>query len=150
MAVRTRDVGPAAVTPARAAARRRSLAARLGRVLLRDGTLGYLFIAPAFVLLAVLVAYPFALSLWLATSDSTVAHAGSFIGLRNFRDLLGDDIFRQTIQNSFVFTAVSVLAKTVFGLALALLLQRTIRFKRLVRGAILLPWVVPTALSTLA
>jgi multiple sugar transport system permease protein len=45
---------------------------------------------------------------------------------------------------------VSVVAKTVFGLALALLLERTMRFKRLVRGAILLPWVVPTALSTLA
>src|SRR5262245_1526329 len=153
MAVPSRDVAPAAVTAERArvdVVPRASSRRRISRFLLRDGTLGYLFIAPAFVLLIVLVAYPFALSLWLATSDSTVAHAGTFVGLRNFRELLGDDIFRQTIQNSFVFTAVSVLAKTVFGLALALLLQRTLHFKRFVRGAILLPWVVPTGLSTLA
>jgi multiple sugar transport system permease protein len=153
MAVRPGAVAPPAVSAGGAhadVAPRVSLGRRISRVLLRDGTLAYLFIAPAFVLLTVLVAYPFALSLWLATSDSTVARAGTFIGLRNFRELLGDDIFRQTIQNSFVFTAVSVLAKTVLGLALALLLQRTLRFKRFVRGAILLPWVVPTALSTLA
>jgi multiple sugar transport system permease protein len=153
MAVRSRDLPPAAATPASArssAVPRPSTTVRFGRFLLHDGTLGYLFIAPAFALLAALVAYPFALSLWLATSDAGVARAGSFVGLRNFGDLLGDDIFLQTIQNSLVFTVVSVVAKTVFGLALALLLERTMRFKRLVRGAILLPWVVPTALSTLA
>jgi multiple sugar transport system permease protein len=153
MAIRGRDIESAAATPARAGAVAVPLRApgtRIGRVLLRDETLGYLFIAPAFILLAVLVAYPFDLALWLATSDSTVARPGSFIGLSNFRDLIGGGIFRQTIQNSFVFTAVSVVAKTVFGLALALLLQHTLRFKRFVREAILLPWVVPTALSTLA
>jgi multiple sugar transport system permease protein len=153
MAVRGHDVEPVTVAPPGASVAARPAhvgGGRVSRWLLRDQSLGYVFIAPAFILLAVLVAYPFALALWLATSDSTVAHVGSFIGLRNFRELLHDDIFRQTIQNSFVFTAVSILAKTVFGLALALLLQRTLRFKRFVRGAILLPWVVPTALSTLA
>src|SRR5262245_12340985 len=152
MAVRSHHAEAIAVRSvgARVAASLPSAATRVSRIFLRDGTLGYLFIAPAFILLTVLVAYPFALSLWLATSDSTVAQPGSFIGLRNFRELLGDDIFRQTIQNCFVFTAISALAKTFFGLGLALLLVRTLRLKRFVRGAILLPWVVPTALSTLA
>jgi multiple sugar transport system permease protein len=64
--------------------------------------------------------------------------------------LLHDGIFIQTLQNSFVFTFSAVLLKTVLGMALALLLFRTVRFKKWVRGAVLLPWVIPTALSTLA
>jgi len=48
-----------------------------------------------------------------------------------------------------VFTAAALTLKTVLGMALALLLFRLVRFKRLIRGAILLPFIVPTALSTL-
>src|SRR5207247_20570 len=57
--------------------------------------------------------------------------------------------FRQTVQNSFVFTAIALTLKAVLGVWLALLLARRVRFKRLIRGAVLLPWVIPTALSTL-
>lgn len=89
------------------------------------------------------------LSVWLSLSDARVGDAGSFIGLDNFARLLGSSIFLQTLQNSIVFTAAAVGAKTVFGMALALLLFRVVHFKRLIRGAVLLPFIVPTALSTL-
>jgi len=58
--------------------------------------------------------------------------------------------FRQTVQNSFVFTGFALTLKTVLGVWLAVLLARDVRFKRLLRGAVLLPWVIPTALSTSA
>ena len=74
---------------------------------------------------------------------------GSFVGLRNYWNLLHDGIFIQTLQNSFVFTLSAVVLKTVLGMVLALLLFRTVRFKKWVRGVVLLPWVIPTALSTL-
>ena len=118
-------------------------------VLIRDTSVAYAFIAPAFFFLLFLVAYPFVLSLWFSLSDARVGETGSFVGLDNFRRLLSNSIFRQTLQNSIVFTAAALSLKTVLGMALALLLFRIVRFKRLIRGAVLLPFIVPTALSTL-
>src|SRR5437867_9273169 len=115
----------------------------------RDTSVAYTFVAPAFFLLLFLVAYPFLLSVWFSLSDARVGETGSFVGLDNFRRLLTSAIFLQTLQNSIVFTALALGLKIVLGRALALLLYRIGRFKRLIRGAILLPFIVPTALSTL-
>jgi multiple sugar transport system permease protein len=71
---------------------------------------------------------------------------GKFVGFQNFRDIFGNEVFRQTVYNSFLFTTIAV----IFGVWLAMLLFRNFKFKRLIRGAVLLPWVIPTALSTLA
>src|SRR5207244_5374486 len=102
----------------------------------RDTSLAYTFVAPAFFLLLFLVAYPFVLSVWFSVSDARVGETGSFVGLANFERLLGSDIFRQTLKNSLVFTSIALLLKTVLGMALALLLFRVARFKRLIRGAV--------------
>ena len=121
----------------------------LSDFLVRDTSVAYAFIAPAFFLLLFLVGYPFVLSVWFSLSDARVGETGSFVGVDNFRRLLSSGIFQQTLQNSMVFTAAALTAKTVFGMALALLLFRVARFKRVIRGAVLLPFIVPTALSTL-
>ena len=134
---------------AKLAARGDAEAARLSDFLVGDTPVAYAFIAPAFFLLLFLVAYPFALSLWFSLSDARVGETGNFVGLDNFARLLRSGSFRQTLQNSIVFTAAALTLKTVLGMALALLLFRLVRFKRLIRGAILLPFIVPTALSTL-
>jgi multiple sugar transport system permease protein len=115
-----------------------------------ENVLGYLVIAPALLLLLVLVAYPFFIAIGLSVQDKVVGKPGIFVGLKNFLTALESQIFRQTLQNSFVFTIASVTLKVVLGMGLALLLNRSIRGKKFFRGAILLPWVVPTALSTLA
>lgn len=123
---------------------------RLGEVIQREGILGYLLILPAFLILLGLVAYPFVMALWLSLTDSMVGQPGGFIGLKNFLSLfLTDDIFRQALRNSIVFTTTAVAIKTVLGVGLALLLAQNLRLKKLIRGAVLLPWVIPTALSTL-
>jgi len=130
--------------PARAGPR------RLGALLQREHVLGYLLVLPALLLLAGLVAYPFGMALWLSLTDSVVGRPGAFVGLRNFLSLfMTDEIFRSALRNSFVFTGAAVVTKTVLGICLALLLARKLRLKRLIRGAVLLPWVIPTALSTL-
>jgi len=134
---------------ARLAARGEAAARGLSDFLVSDTPVAYAFVAPAFFLLLFLVAYPFVLSVWFSLSDARVGETGSFIGLDNFRRLLGSGIFLQTLQNSIVFTAAALTLKTVLGMALALLLFRIARFKRLIRGAVLLPFIVPTALSTL-
>ena len=115
----------------------------------REEVFSYGLILPALALLVSLVAFPFGMAIYFSLSDYWVGSPGPFVGLANYREILGNDIFRQTVQNSFVFTAIALSLKTVLGVWLALLLARPVRFKRLVRGAILLPFVIPTALSTL-
>ena len=83
------------------------VARRRLRFLARDSYVAYAFIAPAFFLLAVLVAYPFVLSVWFSLSDARVGNTGSFVGLSNFRRLLSSSIFLQTLQNTIVFTAAA-------------------------------------------
>ena len=123
---------------------------RLRTLLDNEQVLGYLVIAPALLLLLVLVAYPFCIAVSLSVQDKVIGKPGVFVGLGNFVTLLQSQVFRQTLQNSFVFTIASVTCKVVLGMALALLLNRSIRAKNFFRGAVLLPWIVPTALSTLA
>jgi multiple sugar transport system permease protein len=115
----------------------------------REDVFGYGLILPALLLLVSLVAYPFAMAVYFSLTDTWVGSPGSFVGLQNYRDLLENEVFRQTVQNSFVFTGIALTLKTVLGVWLALLLARELRFKRLIRGAVLLPFVIPTALSTL-
>jgi multiple sugar transport system permease protein len=115
----------------------------------REHVLGPLFVTPAVILLLLLVAYPFVMALYLAASNAFIGRPSSFVGIRNFVALWDSDAFRQTFQNAFVFTGAAVALKLVLGIGLALLLNQQLWFKRLIRGAILLPWVIPTALSTL-
>ena len=116
----------------------------------REAVFGYGLILPALVLIVGLVAYPFGMAIYFSLSDYWVGSPGGFVGLDNFRDVVGNEIFQRTVFNSFVFTAIAVVLKAVLGIWLAMLLFRPLRFKRLIRGAVLLPWVIPTALSTLA
>jgi len=116
----------------------------------REAVFGYLLILPALALILLLVAYPFFKAIQLSLSDAIIGQDFNYVGLRNFFQLLQSEIFRQTLLNSLLFTMAAVSAKTVAGTALALLLNRNVRFKRFFRGAILLPWVIPTALSVLA
>ena len=115
----------------------------------RESILGPVFVTPALLLLLLLVAYPFVMAVYFSLSNSFIGRPSHFIGIANFVNLWDSDAFRQTFQNSFVFTGVAVFFKVVMGIALALLLNEQLWFKRMIRGAVLLPWVIPTALSTL-
>jgi multiple sugar transport system permease protein len=110
---------------------------------------GFLFVLPATLLVLGLVAYPFLYALSLSLTAKQAGVTGQFVGFRNFIDLFRGDIFRHTVRNSLLFTGVAVVFKTVLGLGLALLLRRAARGRRVIRGMILLPWVVPSTLSVL-
>lgn len=124
---------------------------RLADYLQQEHILGYLLLLPAFLWLAGLVAYPFGMAISYCLSNVVVGReqAARFIGLDNFVSLLDSELFIQTVKNSFTFTISAVTLKAVFGLLLALLLNKDLRFKRLIRGCVLLPWVMPVALSAL-
>jgi len=111
-----------------------------------------MFVAPAVILLALLVAYPFLLSLYLAMSDAVVGAGGRFVGVAQFARLLRQEIFQQTLRNTALYAVSAVVTKTALGMILAVILAGFSRHRlpgsRLIRALILLPWIVPTALST--
>ena len=106
--------------------------------------------APPLLFLAALVGYPFCYGILLSLQDRPVAHAGTFIGLKNFATNLNDPIFWKVSANTFLYTAAATLLKMVGGLALALAMNQQFPLKNLVRALLLLPFIVPTVLSTVA
>lgn len=120
------------------------------RWLRSESTLGYLMISPAVLILLAFVAYPFVVGIWFSLTDKVVGQPANFIGLRNFVELSTDSVYLRAIQNTLVYAGASVALKVVLGMIMALLMNQTFPFKNLVRAALLLPWIVPTALSTLS
>ncbi len=117
----------------------------------REAFEGFLWIAPAFLYLAFFIAYPFFMAIYLSLSDARVGSpVYHFAGLQNYQRLFADPVFWQTVRNSFVFTFGSEAIRLVIGLPLAFALNRTFKGKRLVQGLILIPFVIPIALSSLA
>lgn len=112
--------------------------------------LGYLLVAPVVLLLLALVAYPFVIAVYLALTDRTIGSTGNFIGLTNIERLMNDQIYKQALRNTLVYTAGATILKLAAGFGVALLINEKFRFRQTVRSAILLPWIVPAVLGTLA
>jgi multiple sugar transport system permease protein len=112
--------------------------------------LGFLFLLPAGVLLLLFLTYPLGLGTWLGFTDAKVGRSGVFIGIENFQYLWGDAVTRLALFNTIFYTVVASVIKFALGLWLALLLNKHMPFKSFVRAVVLLPFIVPTALSALA
>lgn len=116
----------------------------------REGVFGWLMMAPPILFLLALVGYPFCYGILLSLQDRPVAHPGVFVGLKNFRTEFNDPIFWQVVFNTFVYTIAATLLKMVGGLGLAVAMNQQFALKNLVRALLLLPFIVPTVLSTVA
>jgi multiple sugar transport system permease protein len=121
----------------------------LRRFLKPEALTGYFLISPAVFLLLVLLAYPFVLAVYISLTNRVLGEPGNFIGLGNFLKLLQDPLFLQVVWNSFVYTISTVALKMLLGIILAVLLNQEMPCRNLIRGALLLPWIVPTSLSVL-
>jgi len=116
----------------------------------QEQTLAWLLVGPLVILLLGLVAYPFGVAVMYALSDRTLAEPGRFVGLANVWNLWDNQIYRQTLWNTIVYTIGATILKLGAGLGLALILNEKLPLKRLIRSAVLLPWIVPTVLSAMA
>ena len=112
--------------------------------------LGMVFMLPAAVLLLLFLTYPLGLGVWLGFTDAKIGRAGEFVGLDNYEFLWGDSVTRLALFNTLFYTAVASVLKFLLGLWLAMLLNRHLPFKTALRAVVLLPWIVPTALSAIA
>ncbi len=122
----------------------------LSRALDNRAVLGLLFMLPAAVLLLLFLTYPLGLGTWLGFTDAKIGRSGQWVGFENFEYLWGDAVTRLALFNTLFYTVVASVIKFVLGLWLALLLNKHIPFKSIVRAVVLLPFIVPTALSAIA
>ena len=112
--------------------------------------LALVLLTPTAILLGLFIAYPFAEGVLLSLSSAKVGDPGEFVGLANFAKLWDDNIFWTSVWNTFWYTGVTTVFKLGLGLWLAMLLNRHFKGKALVRAFILLPFIIPTVLSTFA
>jgi multiple sugar transport system permease protein len=112
--------------------------------------LGIVFMMPAAVLLLLFLTYPLGLGAWLGFTDAKIGRGGQWVGLDNYVFLWNDSVMRLAVFNTIFYTTVASVLKFFLGLWLALLLNRNLRFKSFFRAVILLPYIVPTALSAIA
>jgi multiple sugar transport system permease protein len=113
-------------------------------------TLGLMFMLPAAALLLLFLTYPLGLGTWLGFTDAKIGRAGVWVGLDNFTYLIGDSVAQLSLFNTLFYTIVASILKFALGLWLALLLNEHLPFKSFFRAVILLPFIVPTALSAIA
>jgi len=112
--------------------------------------LGAIFMLPAALLLLLFLTYPLGLGTWLGFTDAKVGRPGVWVGLENYEFLWHDSVTRLALFNTLFYTAVASVIKFGLGLWLALLLNRNLPFKTFFRAVVLLPYIVPTALSAIA
>jgi len=122
----------------------------LARALDHRGVLGAMFMLPAALLLLVFLTYPLGLGTYLGFTDAKIGRPGHWIGLENFEYLWGDAVTRLALFNTLFYTVVASVIKFGLGLWLALLLNKHVPFKAALRAVVLLPFIVPTALSAIA
>lgn len=126
-----------------------SLRETISRLLHKDSSLGYILLGPAFIFLALMMAYPFFYAVYLSFTDKQIGAEANFIGLLNFTKLLSTNLFSKTVTNSIVYTLFALVFKFVGGLGLAVMLNRQFIGQRVIRALLLLPWIMPTVFSTM-
>jgi multiple sugar transport system permease protein len=106
---------------------------------------------PALGLLGAVFLLPLAQAVWTSLHRvwAQAPQDAPFVGLENYRLLLGADRFWAALGNTVLFTGVTVAAEVALGLALALLVHRKMRGRAAVRASVLIPWAFSTAVSSL-
>jgi multiple sugar transport system permease protein len=108
----------------------------------REKWAALVLLVPAMVGFVVFWILPSARSVWYSLTDFDLLNEPQFIGLDNYRELLSDDVARNSLVVTIQFVVASVVLGTVLALLTAALMQR-LRLKTWVRSILLLPWLVP-------
>src|SRR3979411_3039262 len=102
--------------------------------------LGFWFMLPAMAFLIFFLAYPLGLGVWLSFTDTKIGRIGQFVGTENYEWLWDDSIFWLSVFNTLLYTFIASAFKFAIGLYLALLLNRHMPFKALIRSIVLIPF----------
>jgi len=120
----------------------------LHRFARRKSTIAFLMALPLIVIVASLVIYPAFYSIHLATLNKSMEH---FVGFGNFEFLFRRNTFWMVVEQSLLFAITAVIFKAVVGFIAAHFVHNLpAKGQRKWRGLLLIPWVIPPAMSTLA
>ncbi len=118
-----------------------------GRRSIRDsiakGVVPACFIVPAILLLVLLVLYPFCYGIYVSFFETNLVARWDFVGLENYMRAFKDSAFWESLKITVIFTFFTVLGHFIFGLLLANILSKQIRFRTFFRAVLLLPWLFP-------
>jgi len=112
--------------------------------------LAYLLITPAVILMLAVTAYPIGYAIWLSLQRYNLASPADikFVGLANYQTILTDKYWWTAFFVTLAITIISVAIEFVLGLALALVMHRTIFGRGVVRTAILIPYGIVTVAAS--
>jgi multiple sugar transport system permease protein len=120
------------------------------RLMMNRNWLGFWFMLPAAAFLILFLAYPLGYGVWLSMTDARIGRGGEFVGVENYVWLWDDPVFWLSVFNTMLYTVVASVFKFAIGLYLALLLNKHMPFKAIIRAVVLIPFIVPTVLSAIA
>jgi ABC-type sugar transport system permease subunit len=118
----------------------------------KSGALPYLFLAPALVVMTLVVAFPFAYNIWISLTNMnlyTFASGPSFVGVEHYRNILREADLWIVFGKTLLWTVVNVFFHVTIGTALALLLNRDLPGRSLFRALLILPWAMPQYITAL-
>jgi multiple sugar transport system permease protein len=120
----------------------------LHKLMQRKSTIAFLMALPLILLILTLVAYPAGYAVYLATLNKGMTR---FVGLGNFDFLFGRETFWMVVYQSCLFAITAVIFKAIIGFVVAHFVHNIpSKGQRKWRGMLLVPWVIPPAMSTLA
>ncbi len=115
------------------------------------------FLLPMLIVLALVAGWPLARTIWFGFTDANLSDLSrtKFIGLDNYlavydgewSGIIADPWWWRAVGNTMVFTVVSVALETIFGFAVALVLNAEFPGRSIVRAVVLIPWAIPTIVS---
>jgi multiple sugar transport system permease protein len=110
-------------------------------------SIGYLLVAPALLLIGLLILYPILGAFVASFTQDTPFAERRFVGFNNYARLVTDDAAVGTIGFTVSFVVISTTLEILLGLGMALAIHRTFRGLGFVRAAILIPWAIPTVVT---
>ena len=109
-----------------------------------EKTMGYIFIAPIFFLVFVVIGFPFIYTFILSFTNKRIGYEGTkFIGLLNYIQIYKDPQYWTVLRNTFIYTVVCISVKLLLGMIAALVLNEKFHGRGFVRVCMLLPWAIP-------
>src|SRR5690348_18122489 len=120
----------------------------LHKLMQRKSTIAFLMALPLILLITILVAYPAGYAVWLAMLNKSMT---KFVGLGNFEFLFKRQTFWEVVLQSCIFAITAVIFKAIIGFVVAHFVNNIpTKGQRKWRGMLLVPWVIPPAMSCLA
>ena len=115
----------------------------------RDTKFAYAINAPLIIYLVCILVGPVLWGIYMSFTNKIIGGDATFIGIKNYVDLLSDAEYRRSILHPLVFTAISIVGQLFFGALIALALNVEFKGRNVVRALLMIPWTLPNIVAVL-